>query len=288
MGEMAALHNETSAGLAPHLRIAHLLWWTAASAMGFAAYDGITPKRFLRDRADFFVVYDSVMGLVLGTILTGAGIMAYRRWCGGMPYPFLPGQWLLILGLAGDLANGVAIGAFDFLIRLYDPLEAGSGYGLPSPLYPIQHIARAVLDWRLPSGYRLGDRRGCGPGTHVAFTPSALTALALGLSGIRPRRCDPLRGARPLPDPGPLLRIAEADRLLVPPFRPHLRDVRFARDVRDARCSCLGCPEPRGSMGFTGPASRPGSSSPPYSTPPTGLLSNFVRLSPLPSFDRFG
>ncbi len=136
VGEMAALHNETSAGLAPHLRIAHLLWWTAASAMGFAAYDGITPKRFLRDRADFFVVYDSVMGLVLGTILTGAGIMAYRRWCGGMPYPFLPGQWLLILGLAGDLANGVAIGAFDFLIRLYDPRSKRA----PDTDYPVLFI----------------------------------------------------------------------------------------------------------------------------------------------------
>jgi hypothetical protein len=133
---MAALYNETSAGLAPRLRIAHLLWWTAASALGFAAYHGITSRRFLREGANFFLVYDSVMGVVLGTILTGVGIMAYRRWRGGMPYPFLPGHWLLMLALAGALANGVAIGAFDFLIRLYDPHSKRA----PDTDYPVLFI----------------------------------------------------------------------------------------------------------------------------------------------------
>jgi len=88
---MAAWYNETSVGPAPRLRIAHLLWWTAASALGFATYHGITSARFLRERRVFFVVYDSVMGLALGTILTGVGIMTYRRWRGGTPYPFSPG-----------------------------------------------------------------------------------------------------------------------------------------------------------------------------------------------------
>ena len=66
-------------------------------------------------------VYDSVMGLALGTILTGVGIMAYRRRRGGKSYPSLPGHWLMILGLAAAVANGAAIAVFNVLVRLYDP-----------------------------------------------------------------------------------------------------------------------------------------------------------------------
>ena len=62
----------------------------------------------------------SVMGLALGTILTGVGIMAYRRWRAGC-LSVLPGHWLLMLGLAAAVANGVAIGVFQFLTRLYYP-----------------------------------------------------------------------------------------------------------------------------------------------------------------------
>ncbi len=120
-GGMATWDDETSAGLAPRLRIAHLLCWTAASALGFAAYRGITPSLGPGSPRVYLGVYDSVMGLALGTILTGVGIMAYRRWRRGMPYPSLPGHWLLILGLAAAVADGVAIGVFEFLTRLYYP-----------------------------------------------------------------------------------------------------------------------------------------------------------------------
>ncbi len=133
---MATLYNETSAGLTPRLKIAHLLWWTAASALGFAAYHEITPTRFLREGADFFVVYNSVMGLALGTILTGAGIMTYRRWRGGIPYPFLPGHWLLMLGLFAAVADGVAIGVFEILTRLYDPPSKWA----PEMVYPVLFV----------------------------------------------------------------------------------------------------------------------------------------------------
>ncbi len=117
---MAAWDNQTSAGLAPRLRIAHLLCWTVASAFGFAAYRGITPS--LAPGVYIGIgVYDSVMGLALGTILTGVSIMAYRRWRDGMPYPSLPGHWLLVFGLAAAVADSVAIGVFQFLTRLYYP-----------------------------------------------------------------------------------------------------------------------------------------------------------------------
>jgi hypothetical protein len=118
---MTARHNENSDGLAPRLRIGHLLGWTVASALGFAAYRGITPRLGPSSPSVFLGVYDSVMGLALGTILTGVGIMAYRRRRGGNSYPSLPGHWLLILGLAAAVANGAAIASFDFLVRLYFP-----------------------------------------------------------------------------------------------------------------------------------------------------------------------
>src|SRR5690349_20005242 len=79
----------------------------------------------------------------------------------------------------------------------------------------------------------------------MAAPPQALMALARGLPGLRPRRRDTLRRARPLADPGPIRFNAEADQLMVPPVRPRLCEVRSARDVRDTGFACLGSPEPR-------------------------------------------
>src|SRR5206468_128153 len=64
------------------LRLAHLIAWTAGSALGLAAYRGLWPK--LGSGAAswawiFLGVYNLVMGAALGTILTGIGVMAYRR-----------------------------------------------------------------------------------------------------------------------------------------------------------------------------------------------------------------
>ena len=118
---MEAQHNENSTDVVPRLRIAHLLGWTVASAVGFAAYHGITPRLGPGASWALLGVYASVMGLALGTILTGVSIMGYRRWRGRMPYPSLPGHWLLLLGLAAAAANGVAIAVFNFLIHLYYP-----------------------------------------------------------------------------------------------------------------------------------------------------------------------
>ena len=86
----ATWDDEASTGLAPRLRIAHLLYWTVASALGFAAYRAITPSLGPSSPRVYLGVYNSVMGLALGTILTGVGIIAYRRWRRGMPYPSLP------------------------------------------------------------------------------------------------------------------------------------------------------------------------------------------------------
>lgn len=87
------------------LSIAHLLCWIAASALGFAAYQRISPTPLRLGPALVVGVYNLVMGMALGTILTGVGIMAYRRWRDGMSYPSSPGHWLLMLGLAAALSE---------------------------------------------------------------------------------------------------------------------------------------------------------------------------------------
>jgi hypothetical protein len=63
------------------------------------------------------------MGMALGTILTGVGILSFRRWRGDLSYPPLPGHWLLVFGLAAALADGLAIGVFRYLVLLYYPPE---------------------------------------------------------------------------------------------------------------------------------------------------------------------
>ena len=163
---MAAWDNQTSAGLAPRLRIAHLLCWTVASAFGFAAYRGITPS--LAPGVYIGIgVYDSVMGLALGTILTGVSIMAYRRWRDGMPYPSLPGHWLLVFGLAAAVADSVAIGVFEIPHPpLLPALEVGAGYGQPAEgaPCPVPYIETPGPDLCLSPGCRMGAGSGGSPG----------------------------------------------------------------------------------------------------------------------------
>jgi hypothetical protein len=115
--------NMIANGRGPRLRIAHLFCWAAGSALGFAAYHQVSPSPQKPEIALFVGMYNSVMGMALGAILTGIGIMAYLQWRDGMPYPSLPGHWLLIFGLAAAIADSVAIGVFRYLTRLYYPPE---------------------------------------------------------------------------------------------------------------------------------------------------------------------
>jgi hypothetical protein len=61
------------------------------------------------------LVYNVVMGMCLGTILTGVGLLALRRWRGDPPSPLLPGHWLLIFGFAAALVDGVAIVVYRYV-----------------------------------------------------------------------------------------------------------------------------------------------------------------------------
>ena len=124
MGQMANRDDATSGGPAPGLRSA--TWssgrphrrWDSRPTRDHAALGPDSPRLLLG-------LYDLGQGLALGTTLTGVGIMALRRWRDGKPYPSLPGHWLLMLGLAAAVANGVASAAFGFLTRLITRLRGG-------------------------------------------------------------------------------------------------------------------------------------------------------------------
>jgi hypothetical protein len=115
--------NQIANGRGPRLRIGHLVFWIAGSALGFAAYHEFSPRPERLGMALIVGMYNSVMGMALGTILTGVGIMAYRRWREGVSYRSLPGHWLLIFGVAAALSDGIAIGVFQYVTRLYYPPE---------------------------------------------------------------------------------------------------------------------------------------------------------------------
>ena len=92
----------------PRFRVVHLQVWTLGCALGFVAYQAIAPP--LNPRNSYLVLaYNLVMGMSLGTILSGAAILSARRWRGDRQTPSLPGHWLLLFGLAAALADGVAI-----------------------------------------------------------------------------------------------------------------------------------------------------------------------------------
>lgn len=65
--------------------------------------------------------YNLLMGVALGTLLTGAGAVAYRRGRGDRSYPSLPGHWLLLFGIAAALADGLAIVVYRFLLAAWFP-----------------------------------------------------------------------------------------------------------------------------------------------------------------------
>jgi hypothetical protein len=57
---------------------------------------------------------------VVGTILTGCGLLAYRWRAGDPRYPSLAGHWLLLFGLAAASADIAAVAAFE-RSKLKDP-----------------------------------------------------------------------------------------------------------------------------------------------------------------------
>jgi hypothetical protein len=93
----------------------HLLVWVVGCAVGFAAYHSIAPPlALLAPRGRTFVAgYTPAMGMAFGTILTGCGVLVYRRWRGDTSYPSRAGHWLLLFGLAAAAADIAAVVAYN-------------------------------------------------------------------------------------------------------------------------------------------------------------------------------
>ena len=107
--------------------------WVLGCALGFAAYRGMMPPwpMPVKIRALSWA-YNLAMGAAFGTILTGAGVLVYRRLRGDMSYPCLPGHWLLMFGLAAALADAVAVVVFRSLLAAwYSPDTHLWAYWLP-------------------------------------------------------------------------------------------------------------------------------------------------------------
>jgi hypothetical protein len=70
------------------LRVGHLLVWTLGCAVGFAAYRWLTPPWPMPTRTRALSgAYNLLMGVAFGTLLAGAGVLAYRRGRGDRSCP---------------------------------------------------------------------------------------------------------------------------------------------------------------------------------------------------------
>ena len=102
------------------LGLRHLMAWVLGCALGFAAYRGMMPPWPMPVKIRILSwAYNLAMGSAFGTILTGAGVLVYRRLRGDMSYPCLPGHWLLMFGLAAALADAVAVVVFRSLLAAW-------------------------------------------------------------------------------------------------------------------------------------------------------------------------
>jgi hypothetical protein len=82
----------------------HLLLWVVGCAVCLAVLRSIVRTNGLSEYRFRVLVFSSIVawGFALGTILTGCGLLAYRRWQGDTDYPSRAGHWLLLRVLAVD------------------------------------------------------------------------------------------------------------------------------------------------------------------------------------------
>jgi hypothetical protein len=93
------------------MKIIHAIGMVAGCALGLVAYRGLTPRLNSSYRA-FGQVYDLVMAVAVGLILTGGLTIIFRRWRGDARALSRPGHWLLEFGLAAVAASIGAIAAY--------------------------------------------------------------------------------------------------------------------------------------------------------------------------------
>ena len=93
------------------LGIIHLLGWTAGVAIVLALYrlalDWIDVQQEHREVTQW---WQFGYGLVYGTAISTIGLLLWRRFRGGEPFPVHPGHWLLVLGGIAFAIDGISFG----------------------------------------------------------------------------------------------------------------------------------------------------------------------------------
>lgn len=146
----------------PHdsrLRMGHLLTWIVGCAVGFSAYRSITPRGILGPRPLAVVTsYSLAMGMACGAILTGCGLLTYRRWRSDISTPDRAGHWLLWLGLAGAAADVAAVATYNVLAAR-DPSIPATPYlaqFTPGPVGFTPALCHHAIGWDVGAAAALG------------------------------------------------------------------------------------------------------------------------------------
>ena len=94
----------------PRLGIIDLLIWMAGVAVVLAMYRGLTDwSEFEPSELDDIRRRHLILGLAYGIAVGGLGMLAWRRFARGLPFPSQPGHWLLALLALGCALDGVTL-----------------------------------------------------------------------------------------------------------------------------------------------------------------------------------
>ena len=91
----------------PRLSIIHLMGWTLGCSVVLAGFRWLTIV--VGEQAEVawqFRVAQFGFSLTYGAALGGLGLLFWRRFYGGYPFPTQPGHWLLVFGGIGCLIDG--------------------------------------------------------------------------------------------------------------------------------------------------------------------------------------
>lgn len=195
---MATTEKETGTeGAFPRrdrLGLRHCLVWVLGCALGFAAYRGMMPPRFMPMMKIRVLsgAYNLSMGCAFGTMLMGTGVLAHRRLRGDASCPGLPGHWLLVFGVTAALADATGVVVFRGLYAAWFPPDAHLwAYWLPYRMarnpdlagmysqcagWGVGAVAALAFCWHL--------RRRVPWSWYTVFLAFLLTAVVLALGSI--------------------------------------------------------------------------------------------------------
>ena len=94
----------------PRLGIIDLLIWMAGVAVVLAMYRALTDwSEFEPEELDGVRRWHLLLGLAYGIAVGGLGMLAWRRFVRGLPFPSQPGHWLLVFLALGCALDGLSL-----------------------------------------------------------------------------------------------------------------------------------------------------------------------------------